>query len=32
MATVKTAYTTEQTVELVNAYKAEPTAETVALS
>ena len=29
MATVKTAYTTEQTVELVNAYKAEPTAETV---
>ena len=31
MATVKTAYTTEQTVELVNAYKAEPTAETVAV-
>ena len=30
MATVKTAYTTEQTVELVNAYKAEPNAETVA--
>ena len=30
MATVKTAYTTEQTVELVEAYKAEPNAETVA--
>ena len=30
MATVKTAYTTEQTLELVNAYKAEPNAETVA--
>lgn len=30
MATVKTAYTTEQTVELVEAYKAEPTQETVA--
>lgn len=30
MATVKTAYTTEQTVELVEAYKAKPTAETVA--
>lgn len=30
MATVKTAYTAEQTVELVNAYKAEPNAETVA--
>ena len=30
MATVKTAYTTEQTVELVEAYKAKPNAETVA--
>lgn len=29
MATVKTAYTTEQTVELVEAYKALPTQETV---
>lgn len=29
MATAKTAYTAEQTVELVSAYKAEPTPETV---
>lgn len=30
MATAKTAYTVEQTSELVAAYKAAPTAETVA--
>ena len=30
MAATKTAYTAEQTVELVAAYKASPTAETVA--
>lgn len=30
MATVKTAYTVEQTSALVEAYKAAPTAETVA--
>lgn len=29
MATAKTAYTVEQTLELVEAYKAEPTQETV---
>lgn len=29
MATVKTAYTVEQTVELVEAYKVTPTVETV---
>lgn len=30
MATAKTAYTPEQSVELVEAYKVSPTAETVA--
>ena len=30
-ATTKTAYTAEQTVELVEAYKVEPTQETVTL-
>ena len=30
MATAKTAYTAEQTIELVEAYKALPTQETVA--
>ena len=30
MATVKTAYTPEQTIELVDAYKVNPTPETVA--
>lgn len=30
MATTKTAYTAEQTAELVSAYQAAPTAETVA--
>lgn len=30
MATTKTAYTTEQTTALVEAYKASPTADTVA--
>lgn len=30
MATIKTAYTPEQTVALVEAYKAAPTSETVA--
>jgi Zn-dependent M32 family carboxypeptidase len=29
MAAIKTAYTSEQTLELVEAYKAMPTAETV---
>ncbi len=31
MATAKTAYTAEQTTELVNAYSANPSAETVAV-
>ena len=31
MATAKTAYTSEQTVELVAAYTANPTAETIAV-
>ena len=30
MATAKTAYTAEQTLELIEAYKAEPSQETVA--
>ncbi len=30
MATIKTAYTPEQTTEMVEAYKAAPTADTVA--